>query len=87
MNFVNYLLDFYGPEGLYPLKPALKKEAAEAAASLVMAPAFYKAKGWEGEFCGDSVDREACRDLLIEVFGYQFPEAPLNLDLREEEAA
>jgi hypothetical protein len=33
----------------------------------------YISKG-EIEFCGDSLDREKVRDIMIEQFGLKFPE-------------
>lgn len=77
-RFVQYLLDFYGEGGLYPLRPALQRVCAEEVTQLVSSRAFYLGKGWDadgidfapGRWYGDSVDREAARDALISFWGY-----------------
>lgn len=67
-EFVKYLLMFYGnqdPNTPYPM--GLTQEHAEYGAVLqVLTHA--------DTYSGDSVDREQCINLLINKFGYAYPE-------------
>ena len=60
-NFTEYLLDFYGPQGIYDY--GFTPEQCEAATLL------YKttlSKQYPGQvFEGDSVDRERVRDIIL----------------------
>jgi len=63
MNFTQYMLDFYGPKGIYNL--------GFTAEQINLATQLYKCRmedqyGQE-EFAGDSVDRERVRDIILEV--------------------
>lgn len=65
VNFVNYVNDFYGANGIYPLDVSF--EAIEAACGEYyndLAPSFE----------ADSIDRENVRDLIISEYGGIFPE-------------
>lgn len=59
--FVRYMLDFYGEHGIYKMDASVE-EIKEAISS-------YKDRlAQDGkEFVGDSVDREAVRDIMIEA--------------------
>lgn len=69
MSFTRYMLDFYGPEGLYPL--------GFTATQIALATQLYKCRlpefGQE-EFYGDSVDRERVRDIILEARESVVPE-------------
>ncbi len=67
IDFVVYVESFYGdvPDAIYPMG-ATPKQILEATQQ-------YISKG-EIEFCGDSLDRENVRDIMIEQFGLKFPE-------------
>jgi hypothetical protein len=58
MNFTQYMLDFYGPNGIYPL--------GFNATQISLATQLYKTRLPEGEeFYGDTVDRERVRDIIL----------------------
>jgi hypothetical protein len=59
LQFVDYVLEFYGPGGLYDLS-ATRQEILEAIAiKLTSRPDASL------EWCGDSVDRESIRDIML----------------------
>ncbi len=66
-EFYDYVLSFYGADGLYPMHATLKliKQATSTHIKIL------KLKG--NEFCGDSIDRECVRDLLISKYKLSFP--------------
>lgn len=58
MNFTQYMLDFYGPNGLYP--------EGFTSTQIGLATQLYKCRLPEGqEFLGDSIDRERVRDIIL----------------------
>ena len=59
-EFYDYVLSFYGPDGIYPMGANLTL-VRKATQDLIR---ILKIKG--EKFCGDSVDRELVRDLLID---------------------
>ena len=65
IDFVVYVEGFYGKGGIYDMG-ATSKQILEATQQ-------YISTG-EMEFCGDSLDREKVRDIMIEQFGLKFPE-------------
>ena len=70
MSFTQYMMDFYGPESeIYP-------ELGFTELQINIATAIYKmrldAKG--EEFCGDTVDRENVRDIILEARQGVLPE-------------
>jgi hypothetical protein len=67
-EFYNYVLSFYGPGGIYPMGATL--ELIEQATQDLIRILEIK----DQEFCGDSVDRELVRDLLIDKYKLQFPQ-------------
>jgi hypothetical protein len=67
MNFTQYMLDFYGPNGIYPM--------GFTSTQIGLATQLYKCRLSEGEeFCGDSVDRERIRDIILEARESTVPE-------------
>ena len=67
MNFTRYMLDFYGPNGLYPL--------GFTDTQISLATQLYKCRLPEGEeFCGDSLDRERVRDIILAARESTVPE-------------
>jgi hypothetical protein len=66
-DFYDYVLSFYGADGLYPMGATLKliKQATSTHIKIL------KLKG--DEFAGDSIDRECVRDLLIGKYNLKFP--------------
>ena len=62
-NFTGYMLDFYGPAGIYDL--------GFTAEQINLATQLYKTRlaiNYPGqEFEGDSVDRERVRDIIIQT--------------------
>lgn len=60
-RFVNYLLDFYGPGGIYttPRDPFHHPMTADEARSVANVMSVDK------DFEGDSIDREKARDLVL----------------------
>ncbi len=63
-EFVKYVLSFYGPTGIYPMK-ATPEQVHEAISIMV--------ERFGANVCYDSVDRERVRDIMIEKFGLVFP--------------
>ena len=67
MNFTQYMLDFYGPNGLYP--------EGFNATQFSLATQLYKCRLPEGtEFYGDSIDRERVRDIILAAREETVPE-------------
>jgi len=67
-DFYDYVLSFYGPGGIYPMGATL--DLVERATNDLVQILQIK----DQEFCGDSVDRELVRDLLIDKYKLQFPQ-------------
>ena len=63
LNFTQYMLEFYGPKGIY--------DYGFTAEQINLATQLYKTRLSElypgQEFEGDSVDRERIRDIILEV--------------------
>ena len=57
-DFVDYVYDFYGPDGLYPM-PELSREAVYNTVRV------YLDIVGPDNFAADSVDRERVRDMLL----------------------
>ena len=66
-EFYDYVFSFYGAGGLYPMSATL--DLIEQATLTHIK--ILELKG--NEFCGDSVDRECVRDLLISKYKLSFP--------------
>lgn len=66
-DFVDYVMGFYGPNGVYPMgaNPTLVRKATDDCMKIA------EIKG--EKFCGDSIDRELVRDLLISKYNLKFP--------------
>jgi hypothetical protein len=62
-DFIDYVMSFYGPGELYPIK-GINRTVVRKATNDVMR--ITKLKG--EKFCGDSFDREQVRDLLIDKY-------------------
>jgi len=65
-EFYDYVLSFYGPDGIYPMGANLTL-IQKATKDLIR---ILKIKG--EEFAGDSIDRELVRDLLISKYKLTF---------------
>lgn len=61
-EFYDYVLSFYGPDGIYPMDANLT--LVQKATNDLLQILQIK----DQEFCGDSVDRELVRDLLIDKY-------------------
>jgi hypothetical protein len=61
MNFTKYMLDFYGPNGIYPM--------GFTATQIGFATQMYKCRLPNGalDFIGDSIDRENVRDIILQA--------------------
>ena len=66
-DFIDYTLTFYGPDGIYPMGANLT--VVRNATNDIIKIARIKGE----EFCGDSIDRELVRDLLISKYNLKFP--------------
>jgi hypothetical protein len=67
MEFVNYVLSFYGPGGIYDMG---------ATEDMILdATQKYITEG--ADFCGDSIDRELIRDIMIRDYGLTFDLVPI----------
>lgn len=65
-TFEDYVLNFYGSGGIYDMG-ATFKQVAEA--TLILR------KKVGDNFEGDTIDREAVREILIDTYNLKFPEA------------
>jgi len=65
-EFVDYVLDFYGNDGIYDMG-ATRNEVILATENVISAFGITN-------FEGDTVDRERVRDVMINKFGLKFPE-------------
>jgi hypothetical protein len=65
-DFIDYTMSFYGPDGIYPM--GANRTLIRNATKDVMRIAKIKGE----EFCGDSIDRELVRDLLISKYNLTF---------------
>jgi hypothetical protein len=63
-QFYLYVRSFYGTDGLYPMGANL--------ADIIAATDIYISRN-KMRFEGDSFDREEVRDILIALFGYEWP--------------
>ena len=61
-HFIDYVMDFYGPDGIYPM--GANRTIARKATSDVMRIAKIKGQS----FLGDSYDREQVRDLMCDKY-------------------
>ncbi len=66
-EFYDYVLSFYGKDGIYPMGATLP--LIQQATNDIIQILQIKNE----EFCGDSVDRELVRDLLISKYNLKFP--------------
>jgi hypothetical protein len=66
-EFYDYVLSFYGEGGIYPMGATLSL-IQQATDDLIQ---ILQIKN--EEFCGDSIDRELVRDLLISKYNLVFP--------------
>jgi hypothetical protein len=66
-DFIDYTMSFYGPDGIYPM--GANRTVIRNATNDIIKIAKIKGE----EFCGDSIDRELVRDLLISKYNLQFP--------------
>ena len=61
--FIDYVMSFYGADGLYPIQGINRTIVRKATNDLIR---IIRIKGQA--FCGDSIDREQVRDLLIDKY-------------------
>jgi len=55
-TFIDYMMDFYGPNGVYKELDIAPVEVRAALRIYLQQPV---------EFCGDSIDRERVRDIVL----------------------
>jgi hypothetical protein len=67
-TFIDYVLSFYANDGVYPL--GVTRLQAELATQVYLARLEKRGV----EFCGDTVDREAVRDIILEARQGTLPE-------------
>lgn len=65
-HFIDYVMSFYGADGLYPIQ-GINRTVVRKATNDVMRIAKIKGQ----LFCGDSFDREQVRDLLIDKYNLE----------------
>lgn len=63
-KFIDYMLTFYGPTGVY--KYGFTREQIRLATVAYQHSLHLAYPGQE--FCGDSVDRERVRDIVLKLF-------------------
>lgn len=63
VDFLKYVWSFYGPEGLYPIKNITIVDVESATVEVLN-------RFGDDKFCGDSVDRERVRDVLLETLDF-----------------
>lgn len=64
LKFVDYVYSFYGRNGIYPCG-VTKKMITESTM-------YYLDTLGLGDFCGDSLDRERVRDIMVKKFDLKF---------------
>ena len=79
-QFINYVLDFYGKDGIYPLAdPIINNKFVERDdvlkafkkyKSLLEAARLLRTTYTWGD--GDSLDRERVRDILLQNYNFQW---------------
>jgi hypothetical protein len=69
-RFIDYMMDFYGPDS--EIYPELNFNETQIAIALGIYKMRLSTKG--DEFCGDSVDRENVRDIILEAREKVLPE-------------
>ena len=62
-DFIDYVMSFYGPGELYPIQGINRTIVRKVTNDVIR---ISKLKGQS--FCGDSIDREQVRDLLIDKY-------------------
>lgn len=67
-TFIDYVLSFYANDGVYPL--GVTRLQAELATQVYLA----RLEKRNVEFCGDTIDREAVRDIILEARQGTLPE-------------
>jgi len=67
-KFVDYVYSFYGRGGIYDMG-AVKRDIQQATQDYLNKPNCNFAAPE-----GDSLDRENVRDILIDDYGYKFPD-------------
>jgi len=72
-EFIDYVFDFYGQDGIYDMQ-ATKEQIATATNIRLKSLKYVKLP-----FDGDTIDREIVRDILISEFNLKMPEAPLKM--------
>ena len=68
-EFIDYVFDFYGQDGIYDMQ-ATKEQIATATNIRLKSLKYVKLP-----FDGDSIDREIIREILKEKFNLKFPQA------------
>lgn len=63
-DFVLYVWDFYGSEGLYPIEGLQKQHIFDAFNVYIERVKTSSYMSWGG---GDSLDRERVRDIILEL--------------------
>ena len=66
--FIDYVMSFYGRDGLYLIKGINRTVVRKATNDIIR---IHKIRGQE--FRGDSYDRELVRDLLIDKYNLPAP--------------
>ena len=61
-QFIDYCMDFYGPNGVYKLN--FTRDQIRLATDLYLLS--------DREFVGDSIDRENVRDIVLQATGKEF---------------
>lgn len=78
VDFLAYVEDFYGAGGIYDM-------GATGEQIIVATKKYINQVGTDPEssmsFCGDSLDREKVRDIMIEDFGLVFPQGGIKIKL------
>jgi len=67
-DFYDYVLSFYGIDGLYPMIPTPNLTVIKSATNDLIRILEIKGE----KFAGDSIDRELVRDLLISKYKLTF---------------
>ena len=67
-EFFYYVMSFYGAGGIYDMN-ATEDMILEATQKYITEGA---------DFCGDSIDRELVRDIMIRDYGLTFPLSPIG---------
>lgn len=75
-EFINYMMSFYGPAGIYS-----ELNFNEIQVTIALGLYLSRLHQQGSEFVGDSADREAVRDIILNAREHTVPEWQMTADV------